>query len=150
MKHVLLMTLGITCCLIGFVGLAAGDTTGIGLFLLIVGGAILALRYKKWKAWYGTGTKPAADRGEAAWNRKMPVSSRIIGTSTRANTGSAVGRAMVGDALAGFGGALIGVATAKNTDMTKFLVTYRDGHTGTETVKNNSARFKELIAVLEK
>lgn len=149
MKHVLLMTLGVVCCLIGLIGIQAG-ALGAGLFFLIVGGVILALRYKKWKAWYGTSAKPAVDRSEAAWNRKMPVSSRIIGTSTKTNTGSAVGRAMVGDAVAGFGGAVVGASTAKNTDMTKFLVTYRDGHMGTETVKDNSARFKELIAVLEK
>lgn len=156
MKHVLLMTLGVMCCLLGLLGLAAGDTTGIGLFFLIVGGVIIALRYKKWRAWYEKNSLPKKSLKEslsdAAWKNQMavqPVSARIIGTSTKAKTGSAVGRAFVGDAVAGLGGAIVGATTAKNTGMTKFLVTYADGHKAVETVKDNSLRFKELIKVLE-
>lgn len=94
----------------------------------------------------------AGSLNDAAWKAETmnkPISAKIIGTSTKAKTGSAVGRAFVGDAVAGLGGAIVGAATAKNTDMTKFLVTYADGHKAVETVKDNSLRFKELIKVLD-
>lgn len=164
MVHVLFMTAGVMLCLLGILCLVGGgaEALGIGAFFLAVGVLILALRYKKWKAWYDKNSMPKmakekkslreaiSDAAYKAEMERLPVSSKIIGTSTKTKTGSAAGRMLVGDAVAGLGGAMVGIASAKNTEMTKFLVKYADGHTDVETVKDGSARFKELIAVLEK
>ena len=69
----------------------------------------------------------------------------IVGSDSKSKTGSAIGRAIVGDFVAGGVGSIVGASTAKKDGMTKFLVEYADGHKVMESVKDNSLRFQELI-----
>lgn len=148
MVYVIFMTLGCMSCLVGLMSFAGGAVGG-GIFFIVVGVAVLALFYKKWKKWYDKKNKALNDIKEMETRRTTPVSAKIVGSDSKTSTGSAVGRAIVGDAVAGLGGAVVGAATAKNTTMTKFLVTYMDGHKAIETVKDNSDRFNLLISMLE-
>lgn len=156
MSYSLLVAVGILLCMGGMFAMVTGHVI-IGALPFAVGLAILVQIMGKYKE---TRKKPAKtleefkqSLDEAAHKSEMsrtPVSAKIVGTSTERKTGSAVGRALVGDAIGGLGGAMIGAATAKNKGMTKFLVTYADGHKAMETVKDDSARFERLVAVLDK
>lgn len=73
----------------------------------------------------------------------------IIGSDSKTKTGSAIGRAIVGDFVAGGVGSIVGASTAKKDGMTKFLVEFADGHKAVETVKDNSLRFQELIKYVQ-
>lgn len=78
------------------------------------------------------------------------VRTSIVGSDSKANASSAVGRAIVGDFIAGGVGSIIGASTAKKDGMTKFLVEYANGRKTVETVKDNSFRFTELVSYLDK
>jgi len=70
---------------------------------------------------------------------------------SRTSTTSAVGRAIVGDMIAGPTGAFIGAATAKqktekiNDGTMTFRIIWSDGSQTTETVTKGSAMYKKLI-----
>lgn len=81
------------------------------------------------------------------------VSTAIVDTTmkskTKASAGSSVVRGAVGGALFGPVGMVAGAVTPKKTTITKaktvtFSVRYANGDCRLETVKNGSARFKEL------
>lgn len=84
------------------------------------------------------------------------VSVRIMDSTgpaygSRTSTASAVGRAVVGDMLAGPTGAFIGAATAKqkpvkvNDGTMTFRITWSDGSQTTETVTKGSYMYRKLI-----
>lgn len=148
MVYVIFMTMGCMSCLLGLTSFVGGSVGG-GIFFIVVGISVLALFYKKWKKWYDKKNQALNDIKEMETRRTTPVSAKIVGSDSKTSTGSAAGRAIVGNAVAGLGGAVVGAATAKNTNMTKFLVTYADGHKAIETVKDNSGRFNLLISMLE-
>lgn len=77
------------------------------------------------------------------------VRATIISAGSKANTSSAIGRAIIGDFIAGGVGSVVGASTAKQDGTTKFLVEYQDGHKAMETVKDNSLRFQELMSYVE-
>ena len=70
---------------------------------------------------------------------------------TKTSATSAIGRAVVGDVIAGPVGSIIGAGTAKKSTQeikgkkVRFLVEYADGKKKTEDVKVDSRRYKELI-----
>lgn len=81
------------------------------------------------------------------------VSTAIVDTTmtskTKASAGSSIVRGAVGYGLFGPAGAAVGALTPKKTTVTKaktvtFSVRYANGECRLETVKNGSARFKEL------
>ncbi len=97
-----------------------------------------------------------AEYNELLVQRKTIVRTQILdtGSSTYKVKGSVLSagsRAIVGGALAGTVGALVGTSTGKSKIVEKkskevrFLVEYKDGHKSTETVKVDSSRYKKLI-----
>lgn len=85
------------------------------------------------------------------------VSTAIVDTTmkskTKASAGSSIVRGAVGGALFGPVGMVTGAVTPKKTTITKaktvtFSVRYANGECRLETVKNGSARFKELAKYL--
>ena len=97
-----------------------------------------------------------AEYNEIRVQRKTIVRTQILdtGSSTYKVKGSVLSagsRAIVGGALAGTVGALVGASTGKSKIVEKkskevrFLVEYKDGHKSTETVKVDSSRYKKLI-----
>ena len=63
---------------------------------------------------------------------------------SRKKAGSMAARMLVGS-LFGEIGAVVGGMSAKEREIAMFYVTYQDGHTKTETVDVDSARFRELM-----
>lgn len=148
MIYVLFMTVGATICFLGALLLLNGEFSGGALFVGV--GALVLLAFKnKWKKWYDKKNAKLKLSEEKKLMASTPVSTKIIGSDSKAKTGSAIGRAVVGDVVCGVGGAVVGAMTAKNNTMTKFLVKYEDGHKAVETVKDNSSRFNLLISLLE-
>lgn len=92
-------------------------------------------------------------------NERTIVSVRILDSSgpvygSKTSTASAVGRAFVGDMLAGPTGAIIGAATAKQNPQKfsegtmTFRITWSDGSQTTETVSKDSYTYKKLIEMV--
>lgn len=74
-------------------------------------------------------------------------------SSNQVSTGSAVGRAVVGNALFGGVGAVVGASTAKRKTKehhtTTFLVYYDNGTTLHKTVENGTPLYEKYMAKLE-
>ena len=78
-------------------------------------------------------------------------------SKTKTSTGSAVGRGLVGGALLGPAGAIIGAGTAKKKTTTKevdsgerrFLVEYTDGTRSEETARVGTSRYQYLMSKLK-
>lgn len=92
-------------------------------------------------------------------NERTIVSVRILDSSgpvygSKTSTASAVGRAFVGDMLAGPTGAIIGATTAKQNPQKfsegtmTFRITWSDGSQTTETVSKDSYTYKKLIEMV--
>ncbi|WP_459129200.1 hypothetical protein [Guggenheimella bovis] len=85
------------------------------------------------------------------------VKTKIIDTShtssDQVSTGSAVGRAVIGGALFGDIGAIVGASTAKRKvkehHTTTFMVYYDNGMTQHKTVENGSKLYEKFMAKLE-
>lgn len=73
--------------------------------------------------------------------------------TSKLSTSSAVGRAVVGNAIAGDVGAIVGASTAKQKTKEKhtttFLVFYKDGHKNLETVEDGTLQFEVYVDKLE-
>ena len=73
--------------------------------------------------------------------------------TSKTSTSSAVGRAVVGNAIAGDVGAIVGASTAKQKvkekHTTTFLVFYKDGHKNLETVEDGTLQFEVYVDKLE-
>lgn len=89
----------------------------------------------------------------SAYDDNRAVSAVLISTQDETKTKKSAGRAIVGGALFGPAGAVVGAATAK--EKTKvvgqkavFSVKYASGRTGTETVEVGSERFEALAKLL--
>ena len=80
---------------------------------------------------------------------KRPIRAVLLSTESRVKTGSALGRAMIGDWLFGPAGAFIGAATAPERHFATFRVTYADGRSKKETVEVGSNRFCELYELCD-
>lgn len=73
----------------------------------------------------------------------------IISNNSEKSAGSATGRAIVGGALFGLAGLVVGASTAKNKNYITFLVEYEDSHRETYNVEINSPLYKKLIEYIE-
>lgn len=76
-----------------------------------------------------------------------------VATTSKTSTSSAIGRAVVGGAIAGDVGAIVGASTAKQKvkekHTTTFLVIYKDGHKSLETVEDDSLEYQVYVDKLE-
>ena len=72
----------------------------------------------------------------------------ILDNDKRKSAASGVVRGAVGSVLLGPVGLVAGAMSAKNKNMTTFLVEYDDGSRETKTVKNNSSEYKKLVKLL--
>lgn len=86
-----------------------------------------------------------------------PIRTKLVDASqtvtSQVSTSSAIGRAIVGDVVAGPIGAVIGAGTArhkyKEHRHTTFLVYYADGTRKVETVENGTTVYKRYIELLD-
>jgi len=89
----------------------------------------------------------------AAKIRKTQYMNANVSTTRKTSTSSAIGRAVVGGAIAGDVGAIVGASTAKqkvkNKHTTTFLVLYKDGHKSLETVADESLEYQVYVDKLE-
>ncbi|MEG1476458.1 MAG: hypothetical protein RSC38_01865 [Oscillospiraceae bacterium] len=69
----------------------------------------------------------------------------ILDAKSNAKTGNTIGRAIIGNAIAGDAGAIVGAMTSKRQSVTDFLVVYEDDYRETITVDNNSQMYNKLI-----
>lgn len=77
-------------------------------------------------------------------SRTTIVEAALVSMGSRKKAGSMAARMLVGS-LFGEIGAVVGGMSAKEREIAMFYVTYQDGHTKTETVDVDSARFRELM-----
>lgn len=73
----------------------------------------------------------------------------ILSISEQAKVGSAIGRAVVGDFVAGEIGAIVGAMTGKKKTTTRFLVFYDDGSQEAVDVPDGSLLYREYINNLD-
>lgn len=83
------------------------------------------------------------------WKRTHIKKAIIVATRVGKDNGSAIIRGVVGDALAGTSGAVIGTSTAKQKQFTTFLLVYEDDTRETKEVENDSPLYKEYINYIE-
>lgn len=120
---------------------------GIGFWLLVVFIIVVVYAVKK-------------EQSGSSNNQKEVSSCILIGSvtnldsKTKTSTGSAIGRGIVGGALLGPAGAIIGAGTAKKKTTTKevdtgerkFLVEYTDGTRSEETARVGTSRYQYLMS----
>ena len=86
---------------------------------------------------------------------KFIDSSHIVTQQSRVSTSSALGRAIIGDFVAGSIGAIVGSAAAKETvttneqHTTTFMVYYKDGTRQYQTVDNGTALYDLYMGKLD-
>lgn len=116
---------------------------------------------EKKKQWQKAEGKRVADEFLQKRQEKHELATTIVRTAiiddsassykTKKSTTSAVGRAVVGGAIAGPVGSIVGASTAKGSvqeikgKKVRFLIEYANGKKKTEDVKIDSRRYKELI-----
>lgn len=95
-------------------------------------------------------------KAEYAWEqeKRNVIKTRFVKTDARfeTSTSSAIGRAIIGDWVAGPAGAMAGAATAKEKDRseTTFIVYYKDGSSEVKTVRNGTDAYKLYLSRLER
>ena len=109
--------------------------------------------YKQRKAEQKAQKKAEAEKRRIAYqiqsreiqrSRTTIVEAALVSMGSRKKAGSMAARMLVGS-LFGEIGAVVGGMSAKEREIAMFYVTYQDGHTKTETVDVDSARFRELM-----
>lgn len=100
-------------------------------------------------------TRIRAQKEATKFRDNNPVAAVVVASQDKTKTSGGLGRAVVGGAIAGPIGAVVGASTGKRkTEVTgqkvTFSVRYESGRTGVETVEVNSKRFKQLSALLVK
>lgn len=83
------------------------------------------------------------------WKRTHIKKAVIVATRVGKDNGNVIIRGIVGDALAGTSGAVIGTSTAKQKQFTTFLLVYEDDTRETKEVENDSPLYKEYINYIE-
>lgn len=160
-----LITLGILA------GIAGAIMLGVGLIL--IGGIVLGIGFafaiicyilyrvlmpKNVKADRELKKKEALERQERMkrefeereeWKRTHIKKAVIVATRVGKDNGSAIIRGVVGDALIGTSGAVIGTSTAKQKQFTTFLLVYEDDTRETKEVENGSPLYQEYINHIE-
>lgn len=96
---------------------------------------------------YEKAKKEDAEREE--WKATHIKKAVIVATRVGKNNGSAIIRGVVGDALIGTSGAVIGTSTAKQKQFTTFLLVYEDDTRETKEVENGSPLYQTYINYIE-
>lgn len=160
-----LITLGVLA------GIAGAIMLGVGLIL--IGGIVLGIGFafaiicfilyrvlipKNVKADRELKKKEALERQERIqrefeeheeWKRTHIKKAVIVATRVGKDNSNAIIRGIVGDALAGTSGAVIGTSTAKQKQFTTFLLVYEDDTRETKEVENGSPLYQEYINHIE-
>ena len=119
---------------------------GIGFWILVI--FIIVVVYAVKKEMNGSSTQKQVSSCVLLGNVNQ------LSSKTKTSTGSAIGRGIVGGALLGPAGAIIGAGTAKKNTVTKevdsgqrrFLVEYTDGTRSEETVRVGTSRYQYLMS----
>ncbi|XCH79047.1 MAG: hypothetical protein WHF31_16255 [Candidatus Dehalobacter alkaniphilus] len=82
-------------------------------------------------------------------SKRRVVKTIILNTSQQASVGSTVGRAVVGDFVAGGFGAVVGAMTGKKKTITRFLVFFDDESQEVVDVPDGSILYGEYVNRLE-
>ena len=94
-------------------------------------------------------------KGKPKTAKMVPVKTKILDHTSGAmkGGGGGVGRAIIGGAIAGPAGAIVGAGTRKQkftqNQYTMFKVWYSDGHTEVEKVSHNLPKYKKYLELLE-
>lgn len=105
---------------------------------------------KEWRAY-----KKQAKKNKAQVGKRVPVKTKILDHSSGAlhGGGGGVGRAIIGGAVAGPVGAVVGASTRKQKftqdQYTMFRVWYSDGNIEVEKVSHKAAKYKKYLEILE-
>lgn len=83
------------------------------------------------------------------WKRTHIKKAVIVATRVAKDSDSAIMRGIVGEALIGTSGAVIGTSTAKQKQFTTFLLVYEDDARETKEVENGSPLYQEYINHIE-
>lgn len=83
------------------------------------------------------------------WKRTHIKKAVIVATRVAKDSDSAIMRGVVGVALIGTSGAVIGTSTAKQKQFTTFLLVYEDDTRETKEVENESPLYQEYINYIE-
>ena len=123
---------------------------GIGFWILEI--FIIVVVYAVKKEMNGSSTKQKEVSSCILLGNVNQLSSK-----TKTSTGSAIGRGIVGGALLGPAGAIIGAGTAKKKTTTKevdtgerrFIVEYTDGTRSEEMARVGTSRYQYLMSKLK-
>lgn len=107
---------------------------------------------KEWRAYRREESKL---KKEASKAKSKAVKTAILDHTSGAmkGGGGGVGRAIIGGAIAGPAGAIVGAGTRKQkftqNQYTMFKVWYGDGHTDIEKVSHNSPKYKKYLNLIQ-
>lgn len=105
------------------------------------------LKTQREKEVYEREQREIAEREQ--WKATHIKKAVIVATRVGKNNGSAILRGVVGDALIGTSGAVIGTSTAKQKQFTTFLLVYEDDTRETKEVENGSPLYQTYINYIE-
>ncbi len=83
------------------------------------------------------------------WKKNHIKKAVIVATRVATDSDSAIMRGVIGEALIGTSGAVIGTSTAKQKQFTTFLLVYEDDTRETKEVENGSPLYQEYINHIE-
>ena len=112
------------------------------LLCVIMGVLLLVVAYLLFKS-----AKKAEEKAQESGN--VIVKTKIVDAYGKTSTASAATRGVVGNAVAGPVGAIVGATTAKSNRSTTFVIFYKNGKKKTRTVPNNSFEYQKYIKYLE-
>ena len=113
------------------------------------------LWYKFWKKQNASREEKMKMLSESIIKTKIIDTSHTATATSKAKTGSSIGRAVVGGAIAGPAGAMIGAGTAKKKvtvnehHTTTFMVFYQDGTRNHDTVENGTELYHIYMEKLD-
>lgn len=81
--------------------------------------------------------------------RDVIVKTKIVDSYGKTSAASAATRGIIGNAVAGPLGAVVGSSTAKQNRSTTFLIIYKSGRKLTRTVSNSSLEYQKYIKYLD-
>lgn len=142
----------ISCVVLGVACALYGNDIGMGTLIAVWFIFSGYCYYGVWLLLKKHVNNPKVQKDNEKKRRKTTVvNATIIESGTTYKTKGGLGSAVVGGALFGGVGAVVGASIGKKTISAKtvrFLVEYLDGHKQIEDVKVDSIRYKQLIKFL--